>query len=181
MLKQINKDNLLKSNGIDVNKYNSDRVYKMIKKNKIAYNSLSKEAILTMIINYERNNKNVKSEVQMLRSKTSRRKIKGQTSSVRENLYNEKINKRKITMPHTTSVRYAENIPAMAARTRSRAKILGRNLRDINNDYINYNNYNNFLTETSQNQVSLYEDISNMTARSQQSKNENIYSMRNID
>ncbi len=180
MLKQINKDNLLKSNGIDLNKYNSDRVYKMIKKNKIAYNSLSKEAILTMIINYERNNKNGKSEVQMLRSKTSRRKIKA--SGVRENnLYNEKINKRKITIPSTSSIDYAESIPAMAARTRSRNKILSRNLSDINNDYINYNNYNNFLTETSQNQVSLYDDMSNITARSRRSKNENIYCMRNID
>jgi hypothetical protein len=183
MLKQINKDNLLKSNGIDPNKYNSDRVYKMIKKNKIPYNSLNKEAILGMIINYEKNTKLGKSEVQMLKSKTSRRKAKGQGHNGKENLYDEKINRRKTTtdFPPINVIPYGETFPSMATRTRSRSKTMSLNLNDINNDYINYNNYNNFLTDTTQNQVSLYNNITNITTRSRRAKNENIYTMRNIN
>jgi hypothetical protein len=90
ILKQINKDNLLKSNGIDPNKYNSDRVYKMIKKNKLAYNSLNKDSILTMILNYEKYSKGSKGE-SLLSKKTARRKT-GKAS--KENLYSEKVNKR---------------------------------------------------------------------------------------
>lgn len=178
MLKQINKDNLLKANGIDPNKYNSDRVYKMIKKNKIAYNNLNKEAILAMIINYEKNHKIGKNEMHMLKSKTNRRKSKGLSSNLKENLYDEKINKRKGTYPSGNLTGYEDAIPAMATRTRSRAKTSTQNLNDINNDYINYNNYNNFLTGAPQNQMSLYNNMTNITTRSRRSKNENIYTMR---
>jgi hypothetical protein len=93
MLKQINKDNLLKTNGIDVNKYNSDRVYKMIKKNKLAYNSLNKETILSLILNFERNSKANRAEA-LLSKKTHRKK-----SRVKENLSSEKISKRYAQLP----------------------------------------------------------------------------------
>jgi len=183
MLKQINKDNMLKSNGIDPNKYNSDRVYKMIKKNKLPYNSLNKEAILAMIMNYEKNNKQGKSEIQMLKSKTSRRKTKNYGVNAKENLYDEKINRRKITtaFPSEDVLRYGETFPSMATRTRSRSKNSNLNLPDINNDYIYYNSYNNFLTDPNQNQVSLYNNITNITTRSRRAKNENIYTMRNLN
>ena len=46
ILKQINKENLMKINGIDSNKYNSDKIYKMLKKFKIAYKNLNKETVL---------------------------------------------------------------------------------------------------------------------------------------
>jgi CRISPR-associated protein Cas8b1/Cst1 subtype I-B len=88
MLKQINKDNLLKTNGIDVNKYNSDRVYKMIKKNKLPYNSLNKESILQMIINYERNSKANKAEA-LLNKKTHRKRTRP-----KEPVSSERIGKR---------------------------------------------------------------------------------------
>ena len=50
ILKQINKENLLKNNGIDYYKYNSDKVYKLLKKYKITYKNVTKETILELII-----------------------------------------------------------------------------------------------------------------------------------
>lgn len=100
ILKQINKDNLLKLNNIDPNKYNSDRVYKMIKKFKLPYNSLNKESVLNMIINTEKNAKIVKSDsvAGLLKSKTARKRparIRGtEILTEKENLYSEKIKKR---------------------------------------------------------------------------------------
>ena len=58
ILKQINKENLLKNNGIDYYKYNSDKVYKLLKKYKITYKNVTKETILNLIIATEKNQKN---------------------------------------------------------------------------------------------------------------------------
>lgn len=83
---------MLKLNGIDPNKYNSDKVYKMIKKFRIAYNSLNKESILSMIQGFEKSSKNGKGESGMLlKNKTSRKKA---VNFEKENLYSEKVNKR---------------------------------------------------------------------------------------
>jgi len=57
ILKQINKENLLKNNGIDFYKYNSDKVYKLLKKYKISYNNVTKDTILDIIIATEKNQK----------------------------------------------------------------------------------------------------------------------------
>ena len=57
ILKQINKENLLKNNGIDYYKYNSDKVYKLLKKYKITYKNLTKDTILELIIATEKNQK----------------------------------------------------------------------------------------------------------------------------
>ena len=57
ILKQINKENLLKNNGIDYYKYNSDKVYKLLKKYKITYKNVTKETILDLIIATEKNQK----------------------------------------------------------------------------------------------------------------------------
>ena len=57
MLKQINKENLLKNNGIDNYKYNSDKVYKLLKKYKITYKNVTKDTILDLIISAEKNPK----------------------------------------------------------------------------------------------------------------------------
>jgi hypothetical protein len=125
MLKQINKDNLLKTNGIDPNKYNSDRVYKMIKKNKIPYNSLNKDNILTMILNFEKNNKGGKLDTHLLKSKTARRKGgKVNTNTGKENLYEEKINKRKTNQPDVGNLSEVDTgiIHGNYPRTRSRGK-----------------------------------------------------------
>ena len=57
ILKQINKENLLKNNGIDCCKYNSDRVYKLLKKYKVTYKNVTKDTILDLIISTEKNQK----------------------------------------------------------------------------------------------------------------------------
>ena len=57
ILKQINKENLLKNNGIDYYKYNSDKVYKLLKKYKITYKDVNKDTILNLIIATEKNQK----------------------------------------------------------------------------------------------------------------------------
>lgn len=96
ILKLINRDNLLKNNNIDPNKYNSDKVYKIIKKFKIPYNTLTKDSILTLILNFDKNSKNGKIENSnfLLKNKQILKKNKDKN---KENLYNEKINKRKIS------------------------------------------------------------------------------------
>ena len=82
---------MLKNNNIDVNKYNSDKVYKIIKKFKIPYNTLTKDSIFNLIINFDKNSKNGKIENPnfMLKQKTPRKK------SIRDNVYSEKIKTRK--------------------------------------------------------------------------------------
>ena len=57
ILKQINKENLLKNNGIDYYKYNSDKVYKLLKKYKVTYKNVTKDTILELIIATEKNQK----------------------------------------------------------------------------------------------------------------------------
>lgn len=55
ILKQINKENLMKNFNIDSNKYNSDKIYKLLKRSKISYKNLNKETILSIITNNEKN------------------------------------------------------------------------------------------------------------------------------
>jgi len=101
MLKQLNKENLLKNNSVDINKYNSDHVYKIIKKNKLPYNSLNKESILALIVNHDKNFKNGKLESQFLKTKTNRKKLNKNVKIPRnpikfgENMYDEKVVKRR--------------------------------------------------------------------------------------
>ena len=57
ILKQINKENLLKNNGIDCYKYNSDKVYKLLKEYKINYKNVTKDTILNLIISTEKKGK----------------------------------------------------------------------------------------------------------------------------
>ena len=54
----------------------------MIKKNKIPYNSLNKESILSMITNYEKNNKSFKSE-NMLNKKSHRKRTRYSKENLR--------------------------------------------------------------------------------------------------
>ena len=59
ILKQINKEGLLTYNGIDCNKYNSDKIYVLIKKNKNPYKKINKDTVLNMIIKIEKKNINI--------------------------------------------------------------------------------------------------------------------------
>jgi hypothetical protein len=91
ILKSINKEGSLK-NQIDASKYNSDKIYKMIKKYKVPYNSLNKDSVLAMINNFEKNSKNSKFDTNLLRTKTRRK----------SSLYTEKI-KQRTTKPKEPS------------------------------------------------------------------------------
>ena len=55
LIKQINKDNSFKTYNIDSLKYNSEKIYKMIKNNKLPYNTLTKTSVLEMILKNEKN------------------------------------------------------------------------------------------------------------------------------
>jgi hypothetical protein len=55
LLKLLIKDNIFKSKNIDVQKYNSDILYKMIKNSKISYEMLTKEVLLDVILKAESN------------------------------------------------------------------------------------------------------------------------------
>ena len=59
ILKQINKEKLMKLNGIDSNLYNGDKIYKLLKKYKITYKNLNKETILNLIISVDKNKRNL--------------------------------------------------------------------------------------------------------------------------
>jgi len=76
ILKQINKENLIKNNGIDSNKYNSDKIYKMLKKYKIPYKSLNKDIVLDLIISTEKNSKINKNSFNFLDVHIPKTKIK---------------------------------------------------------------------------------------------------------
>jgi hypothetical protein len=95
ILKSINKENLLRLNGIDPYKYNSDKIYRIIKKFKIPYNSLTKETMLQLVINYERNAKTGRIDGNsLLKNKTTR--VNGKRKKKKDvldniNIYSEKI------------------------------------------------------------------------------------------
>ena len=61
ILKQISKEGLLRYNGIDCNKYNSDKVYALIKQNNIPYTKINKDTVLSMIIKMEKKKINIAS------------------------------------------------------------------------------------------------------------------------
>ena len=55
----------MKQYNINFNKYDADKVYQIIRKEKIAYNTLTKDSVINIIVNFE---KNVKTEVPELKS-----------------------------------------------------------------------------------------------------------------
>ena len=57
MVKSINEENLFVINNLNANKYNSEVVYKIIKKCEIPYLYLTKNSILLIIFNYDNLNK----------------------------------------------------------------------------------------------------------------------------
>ena len=48
----------MKINGIDSNLYNGDKIYKLLKKYKVAYKNLNKETILNLILSVDKGGKN---------------------------------------------------------------------------------------------------------------------------
>jgi len=45
----------LKQNSVNFNKYDADKVYQIIRKEKIPYNTLTKDSVINIILNYEKN------------------------------------------------------------------------------------------------------------------------------
>ena len=133
ILKLINKDNLLKINNIDIDKYNSDKVYKIIKKYKIAYNSLTKDSILNLILNYDRSTKNGKIENGSFILK--QKPIKKKPEKDKENLYLEKITKRKISTDKSKIIK--------TIKKEDEEKNDNDNVNKINNNFNDNSNINN--------------------------------------
>ena len=92
ILKQINKENLIKNNGIDSNKYNSDKIYKMLKKYKIPYKSLNKDIVLDLIISTEKNSKINKNSFNFLDVHIPKTKIKKKNKTISKEKEISKIN-----------------------------------------------------------------------------------------
>jgi hypothetical protein len=76
----------------------------MIKKNKIAYNSLNKDSILTMITNFEKNSKYAKPE-NLLSKKTQRKKAK----LAKENIHRSNTHRKAISLEGGHSLRTRGN------------------------------------------------------------------------
>lgn len=54
-MKQINKEKSLEKHKIDSDTYNADKVYKIVKNNKLDFEKLNKETLLLIILNDENN------------------------------------------------------------------------------------------------------------------------------
>ena len=117
ILKQINKENLLKNNGIDCYKYNSDKVYKLLKKYKVTYKNVTKDTILDLIISTEKNQKG---------------KIFGISEDTK--ILNNSANLIKTGMPPMPNIPYkienvnSQNISDMQSRNSSSNKKLGNKI-----------------------------------------------------
>ena len=151
ILKQINKENLMKINGIDSNKYNSDKIYKMLKKFKIAYKNLNKETVLELIISTEKNlkgnnNNNCKTfgiEIQAPKNKNKKIKIglNNNNNNNNNNIINNGNNNNNIDMKMKNNNNNNSNNKSKIKKSKSKNKnFLSSNL--INNQ--NLNNNNNF-------------------------------------
>jgi len=71
-LKCIIKENIHKAKNIDIHKYNSDILYKMIKTSKISYEMLSKEVLLDVIVKSETNCKLKKNPLNLILNSDSK-------------------------------------------------------------------------------------------------------------
>ena len=151
ILKQINKENLMKINGIDSNKYNSDKIYKMLKKYKIAYKNLNKETVLELIISTEKNlkgnnNNNCKTfgiEIQAPKNKNKKIKIglNNNNNNSNNNNINNGNNNNNNDMKMKNNNNNNNNSKSKIKNTKNKNKnFLSSNL--INNQ--NLNNNNNF-------------------------------------
>jgi len=65
VISKESKEPFLKQYNINFNKYDADKVYQIIRREKVPYNTLTKESVINIIINYE---KNKKSDVQEQKS-----------------------------------------------------------------------------------------------------------------
>jgi hypothetical protein len=70
IIKILVKDNVFEENNINVEQYTAEKIYKIIKRQGISYDSLCKEAIVDLIIKHNIQNKNDK-DIKLERSSNS--------------------------------------------------------------------------------------------------------------
>lgn len=129
ILKSLNKDNVLKSSGIDPTKFNSDKIYKIIKKYKIPYNTLTKESVLQIIINQDKNGKvggKHGSHDTMLRSKLGRKRQQNKDKNLSMS-----SNTRRHKSQITTSDAFIDNLYSQPKEEMSRRRRAARRSNSI--------------------------------------------------
>ena len=180
ILKQINKENLLKNNGIDCYKYNSDKVYKLLKKYKVTYKNVTKDTILDLIISTEKNQKG---------------KIFGISED--KKILNNTANLIKTGIPPMPNIPYnientnTQNISEIQSRNSSSNKKLGnkiffnkkaRSKKVKNSDEINTNNINIINNNKKIFQSSIVPNIkTNLLDNMNMNMSNNIVNINNIN
>ena len=182
ILKQINKENLLKNNGIDCYKYNSDKVYKLLKKYKVTYKNVTKDTILDLIISTEKNQKG---------------KIFGISEDTK--ILNNSANLIKTGMPPMPNIPYkienvnTQNISEMQSRNSSSNKKLGnkiffnkkarpKKVKSADENEINTNNINIINNNKKIFQSSIVPNIkTNLLDNMNMNMSNNIVNINNIN
>ena len=182
ILKQINKENLLKNNGIDCYKYNSDKVYKLLKKYKVTYKNVTKDTILDLIISTEKNQKG---------------KIFGISEDTK--ILNNSANLIKTGMPPMPNIPYkienvnSQNISDMQSRNSSSNKKLGnkiffnrkarpKKVKSTDENEINTNNINIINNNKKIFQSSIVPNIkTNLLDNMNMNMSNNIVNINNIN
>ena len=182
ILKQINKENLLKNNGIDCYKYNSDKVYKLLKKYKVTYKNVTKDTILDLIISTEKNQKG---------------KIFGISEDTK--ILNNSANLIKTGMPPMPNIPYkienvnSQNINDMQSRNSSSNKKLGnkiffnkkarpKKVKSTDENEINTNNINIINNNKKIFQSSIVPNIkTNLLDNMNMNMSNNIVNINNIN
>ena len=145
ILKQINKENLLKNNGIDYCKYNSDKVYKLLKKYKVSYKNVTKETVLDLIISIEKNQNNkifgLNIDNKLINERNNLLNKNGINNITNNIIYN--------TLDNSTSKNLSENLSQNSSSSNKIKKNIffkkSRTKKNKNQDGIDSNNINNNL------------------------------------
>lgn len=124
---------MLRSNGIDPSKFNSDKIYKIIKKFKIPYDTLTKESVLQIIINQDRNYRaGSRSSVNETIMKSRAKRKQG----LKER--NNKIITRVKKQPESYDKLSTDNLYSQPKTENSRRRRNTRRLNNLSDDCVNY-------------------------------------------
>ena len=159
ILKQINKENLLKNNGIDYCKYNSDKVYKLLKKYKVSYKNVTKETVLDLIISIEKNQKDNKIFGLNFENKIINEKANLLNQNGNNNIQN---NITFNTLDNSISKNRSENQSQNSSNNKPKNKIFFKKTRTKKNksyDNIKSNNINSLNNLTNNNKILFQSNI----------------------
>ena len=172
----------MKNNGIDCYKYNSDKVYKLLKKYKVTYKNVTKDTILDLIISTEKNQKG---------------KIFGISEDTK--ILNNSANLIKTGMPPMPNIPYkienvnSQNISDMQSRNSSSNKKLGnkiffnkkarpKKVKSTDENEINTNNINIINNNKKIFQSSIVPNIkTNLLDNMNMNMSNNIVNINNIN